>query len=117
MVLIACVATVMAGAVVWMRQAPGRAFDTSVWQDEASIAKGARLAMADRLLANGLLIGMSRAEVVGQLGEPPPTAYFSDWDLVYWLGPERGYMGIDSEWLVLRLDSDGRVAEQRIVTD
>ena len=73
--------------------------------------------MADRLLVRGTLRGMTRAEAVGLLGEPPPTGYFADWDLVYWLGPERGVFRIDSEWLVLRLAADGRVAEARLVTD
>lgn len=88
-----------------------------IWQDEARVAQGVRLEMADRLVAEGELLGRSRAEVVNLLGEPPPTAYFSDWDLVYWLGPERGFFGIDSEWLVLRLDAKGSVADLRVVTD
>jgi hypothetical protein len=37
--------------------------------------------------------------------------------LVYWTGPERGLMSIDSEWLVMRLDGAGRVAEVSLVTD
>ena len=73
--------------------------------------------MADRLLARGTLLGKSRAEVVAMLGEPPETEYFREWHLVYRLGPERGLFGIDSEWLVLRIREDGRVAECRIVTD
>jgi hypothetical protein len=40
---------------------------------------------------------------VALLGEPPKTEYFKEFDLVYYLGPERGFMGIDSEWLVLKL--------------
>ncbi len=51
------------------------------------------------------------------LGEPPSTGYFSDWDLVYRLGMERGFISIDSEWLVTRLGPDGRVVQARIVTD
>ncbi len=73
--------------------------------------------MADRLLSDGALIGLTRAELVGMLGEPPKTNYFSDWDVVYWLGPERGLAGIDSEWLIVRIGEDGRVAEARLVTD
>ncbi len=37
--------------------------------------------------------------------------------MVYWLGPERGLIRIDSEWLVLRLDEGGVVREFRIVRD
>lgn len=59
----------------------------------------------------------SRAQVVALLGEPPRTDYFSSYDLVYWLGPERSAISIDSEWLVFRLDTSGRVVEYRVVTD
>ncbi|MBD2000571.1 hypothetical protein H6G00_28870 [Leptolyngbya sp. FACHB-541] len=63
------------------------------------------------------MAGKSRPEVVALLGEPDKTNYFQDYDLVYWLGPERGLMRIDSEWLVLRLDAEGRVSEHQLVTD
>lgn len=72
--------------------------------------------MGDRLQERGTLIGLSRTEVVEMLGEPEVTAYFQEYDLVYWLGDERGYFSIDSEWLVLRI-VDGRVASAKIVTD
>jgi hypothetical protein len=111
------IGAVVAGVAVSLYRPSGRAFDRMIWQDEARVAQGVRLEMADRLVAEGELLGRSRAEVVNLLGEPPPTAYFSDWDLVYWLGPERGFFGIDSEWLVLRLDAKGSVADLRVVTD
>lgn len=99
---------------VWF---PGRAFDPVAWQDEVQVRQGVRPEMADRLLARGTLVGKTRAEVVELLGEPTPTGHFADWDLVYWLGPERGIFAIDSEWLVLRLGADGRVADNRLVRD
>lgn len=99
---------------VWF---PGRSLDPAAWQDEVLVRQGVRLEMADRLVARGTLVGKSRAEVVELLGEPSPTTYFADWDLVYWLGPERGFISIDSEWLVLRLGEDGRVSYNRIVRD
>lgn len=37
--------------------------------------------------------------------------------MVYWLGPERGLLGMDSERLVLRLDERQQVSEHRVVTD
>ena len=73
--------------------------------------------MADRLVARRTLLGMTRAEVAGMLGEPTKTAKFGDWDLVYWIGPERAFFSIDSEWLVIRLNADGLVAESHIVRD
>jgi hypothetical protein len=73
--------------------------------------------MADWLLLTHALEGRTRAEVVALLGEPPPTEYFSEWNMVYNLGAERGFIGIDSEWLVLRLDPKGHVSEAKLVRD
>lgn len=95
----------------------GRPFDAAAWQADANVGSGVRQAMADRLLARSALIGKTRSEVVALLGEPPETGYFRRWHVVYWLGPERGFFSIDSEWLVLRFGASGRVAEARLVTD
>jgi outer membrane protein assembly factor BamE (lipoprotein component of BamABCDE complex) len=95
----------------------GNKFDPADWQDSEQIQKGVRLRMADDLIAHNKLHKLTRAEVVKLLGEPPTTNYFQDWDLVYWLGNERGFINIDSEWLAIRLDSDGRVRDYQIVRD
>ena len=108
---------VMGAFLVWRMRSPGRAFDPVAWRDDSQVQEGVRLSMADWLIARGALLGKTRAEVVELLGEPPPTNYFSDWDMVYWLGPERGFLSIDSEWLVLRLAQDGRVMDNQIVRD
>jgi hypothetical protein len=63
------------------------------------------------------LVGWTRQEVVALLGEPPKTEYFKEFELVYYLGPERGFMGIDSEWLVLKLGPEGRVKSAVIAHD
>ncbi len=73
--------------------------------------------MADWMLLTGTLSGLTQAEVIEKLGEPPPTNYFREWSMVYMLGSERGFMSIDSEWLVLRVDSAGHVSDARIVRD
>jgi len=73
--------------------------------------------IADAFVMTNALIGKSRSELVERLGTPPETGYFSDWDLVYPLGLERGFMAIDSEWLVIRLDASGIAVEARIVRD
>ena len=113
LVAVAAVALLVVKCAVF----PGRAFDAALWSDKTQVESGVRLGMADRLLADGVLIGRTRAEVVALLGEPPPTGYFAEWDLVYWLGPERGFISIDSEWLVARFGSDGRITEARLVRD
>ena len=108
---------ILGGVAVWRIWFPGKAFDPIAWQDEGQMQHGIRLGMADRLIARGTLKNMARTEVVKLLGEPPQTDYFSDWDLVYWLGPERSFISIDSEWLVLRLGTDEHVVNCRIVRD
>lgn len=111
---------VFVSALVWIFRTPGREFDQQLWRDYGDLNQAAhypRLEMADRFVANRELGGQSRAEIVGTLGEPPETEYFRDWDLVYWLGPERGFISIDSEWLVFRLDTEDRVVDYRVVRD
>jgi hypothetical protein len=76
-----------------------------------------RLRMADDLLRIGTLRGAPREEVERLLGPPDQTSYFKNWSMVYWLGPERGFIRIDSEWLALRLNQQGVVAEVEIVRD
>jgi hypothetical protein len=117
--VVIAIAVLSLGIALTVRQFwfPGQEFDPIAWADETQIGQGVRLGMADRLLARGTLNGKTRAEVVEMLGEPPTTEYFSDWDLVYWLGPERGFISIDSEWLVVRFGPDGRVTNNRLVRD
>src|SRR4051812_16351163 len=100
------VLAVIAALVVRWRWFPGQPFDPVAWGDESRVDEGGRLGMADRLVARRTLLGMTRAEVVGMLGEPTNTAKFGAWDLVYWIGPERAFFSIDSEWLVIRLNAD-----------
>ncbi len=73
--------------------------------------------MADGLIITGKLMGASRSDVTGLLGEPSDHGYFRDYDLVYQLGSERGFFGIDSEWLAIRLDEHGIVHRVEIVHD
>jgi hypothetical protein len=83
-----------------------RQFDAAEWQR-----------MAEDLLRRGLLLGLSRDSVEGLLGPVNSTEHFRDWDFVYWLGPERSWISIDSEWLIIRLDANGRVAKAELTTD
>jgi len=93
-------------------------FDRSVWNAEGeSIDDFRRHRMADWLLNERRLIGMSRAEIVSMLGEPTKTSHFREYDLVYVLGNERGWMSIDSEWLLMKLDLSGRVSTAELGRD
>jgi hypothetical protein len=73
--------------------------------------------MADDIVHSQLLLNKTRAEVVSLLGEPPKAEYFKHYDLVYYLGPERSFFSIDSEWLVVKLGKDARVIEAALARD
>lgn len=95
-------------------------FVESWWQVGATKSNDSwhrRHRMADWMVATGALLGKRREEVIAQLGYPPATDYFSDWSLVYNLGAERGWLSIDSEWLVLRDNAAGIITDTRIVRD
>jgi hypothetical protein len=96
---------------------PSAPFDAAAWRHGRTSDNHVRLRMVDPLLESGRLEGLTRPQVLELLGPPDGGSYFRDWDFVYWLGPERGFISIDSEWLVLRLGSDGRVSEYRVVRD
>jgi hypothetical protein len=95
------------------------AFDAAEWQrnDWPDAEWPARLTMVDDLLERGLLRHAPRDSVERLLGPRDQTEYFREWDLVYRLGPERGIVRIDSEWLVVRFGAEGRVRDARIVRD
>jgi hypothetical protein len=94
-----------------------RTFNSAVWQDKNQLETGVRLEMADDLIANDKLHGMTRAGVFKLLGGLTKTNKFSDWDLVYYLGNERSFISIDSEWLVIYFNAEGKVEDYRIVKD
>ena len=73
--------------------------------------------MVDDLLAHHSLVGIGTDRLERLLGPRDSTAYFRDWDYVYWLGPERGLIRIDSEWLAIRIGPNGLVSERRILRD
>ena len=93
-------------------------FDRAVWNAEpADLDDFRRHRMADWLLKQRRLLGMTRAEIVSMLGEPTETSHFRSYDLVYVLGNERGWISIDSEWLLMRLDGSGHVSMAEIRRD
>ena len=96
-------------------------FDAKAWRNKAADAGDdwpTRLRMVDSLMDRRLLDGRTRSQVVELLGPTDDTSKWRDWDLVYHLGPERkGLFRIDSEWLVIRLDSSRTVASYRLVAD
>lgn len=90
-------------------------FDSAKWK--AGNENDIRLRMVDSLLRKYDLSGNTKAEILALLGEADNTGYFRNYDLVYRLGAERGFISIDSEWLLFRLDTNNTVKEYRIVSD
>lgn len=95
-------------------------FESLAWKEaqERSGKPYVRLEMADDLIASQSLLSKTKDEVIALLGEPEKSGYFKEYDLVYWLGPERNsFISIDSEWLVIKLDERGRVKDYLLKRD
>jgi hypothetical protein len=95
-------------------------FDPTVWRDKSLDGEAlwpTRLRMADDLIADKRLDGLTRVQVESLLGPGDRADKWQGWHLVYHLGPERGMIRIDSEWLVIRFDPSDRVDVYRIVRD
>jgi SmpA / OmlA family len=73
--------------------------------------------LADRLVHCRALIGDTTGEVRALLGRPSSGDYFSGGSWPYFVGPERTSPSIDSEWLVVHFDSNGRVVRASIQRD
>lgn len=74
---------------------------------------GERVNIVDDFLNDYELKGMPKDEVTALLGMPTVT---EDNKIVYYLGGERGFISIDSEWLVISFNSSGAVETYEIET-
>ncbi len=98
-----------------------RPFDSADWQ-AASSSRDDTPTVRQRMVGDvvqRLLPGKSRGEIERLLGPSPDTKYFKETgrDLIYVLGPERSFISIDDEWLLIWLDQAGRFRQAEIVTD
>jgi len=100
-----------------------RPFNAELWRNrEDSQSDGMwppRLCMVDHLISSGRLEGLTRSEVVELLGPPNQESYFSSvaHDMHYHLGPERGFIRIDSEWLLIAFGENGKVSRYWLARD
>jgi len=74
--------------------------------------------MVDDVMRN-VLPGKNRQQIEDALGPSLSTQYFGSGgrDLIYVLGRERGWFGIDSEWLLIWLDAKGVFSRAKLATD
>ena len=106
--------------ILYMTYSMPLPFVSSIWNVDNNTLNNKfslRHRIADGFILTERLIGVQKKDVQKLLGIPPETGYFKKWDLVYYLGQERGFLGIDSEWLVLKIDENNKVVETRIVSD
>ena len=89
-------------------------FTTEKWIENPS----ERVEIVDDLLEEYDLMGYGREELELLLGENDnDLGYFVRGDVsVYYLGPERGLLSIDSEWLVIEFE-DGKVSGYEVKID
>ncbi|MDB5431037.1 MAG: hypothetical protein JWP35_2153 [Caulobacter sp.] len=74
--------------------------------------------MASDLLNRHRLIGWTKEEVIDLLGQPEQEPHkFSEYELVYVLGPDRTSTPIDFEWMLIKLDDQGRMARIQFASD
>ncbi|MFT5286157.1 MAG: hypothetical protein ACI8TQ_002325 [Planctomycetota bacterium] len=111
-------------ASLWRMEGQDERFDTSDAKagvdsegerqsvDEDDFMWPPRLRMIEDLLSRNLLGGLNESEVIELLGPPAEKSFplgASECDLHYWLGPERGFIRIDSEWLFIAFSETGEV--------
>lgn len=73
--------------------------------------------IADGLVVSQALIGRSRVEIERKLGPANEVDYGGEPALLYRLGSERGFIQIDDEWLIIRLDAAGVASDVRVSSD
>lgn len=91
-------------------------FDAELWRNQEKVERDTmwppRLCMVDDLMSSGRLDGLTRKQVVELLGPPHDKSFpagAKNADIHYYLGPERGYIRIDSEWLLITFGDTGTV--------
>jgi hypothetical protein len=131
--LIACVGVASFALVFGLTRSLPRAlptgshlqqFDRSSWQEPRSADPVENdITPRQKMLADvvrSVLPGRTRAELEEALGPSLDTLYFASTgrDLIYVLGPQRdSFFAIDSEWLLIWLDKNGRFERYAIAND
>ncbi|GGG22723.1 hypothetical protein GCM10011344_24380 [Dokdonia pacifica] len=90
-------------------------FSSSIWKADQE----SRIEMIDDLVSKKIIDDLPVWQMITLLGMPDEDCYFyqPDHDMIYYLGPERGYFSIDSEFLLIWLNDDNFVEKYEIVLD
>jgi hypothetical protein len=94
------------------RRAQNAAIDDDLWPP--------RLCMVDDLIRSEQLLGKTPAEVIELLGPSAAKGFpygANAADILYYLGPDRTFFRMDSEWLLLKFGEDGKLSRQWIYRD
>ncbi len=102
-----------------------KTFDAELWRNQSAMDINdwpPRLCMVDDLISSQKLEGLTRQQVIALLGEPEEFNLFDFGDppercIIYYLGPERGLIRIDSEWLHITFKENGKVDRYLTVKD
>ena len=107
----AVILAVIVAGIVYQYQ---HSFSTAKWERNPE----ERTKIVDDLLEDYEIVGMQKADVVELLGcNNNDYGYLNEENrFVYYLGPERGLISIDSEWLILDFAND-IVVDCYITTD
>ena len=91
-------------------------FDASLWRESHEVSEDImwppKLKMVDSLIESKILDNLSRKEVVELLGLPDSDQrpnHKNKNEIYYYLGPERGFISIDSEWLSISFNENEKV--------
>ena len=58
----------------------------------------------------------NKEEILSLLGKPDYSQNLKEWDLVYWLGKEQSIISSNSQWFVIKFNSNDFVSKFDIVT-
>jgi hypothetical protein len=99
-----------------------RSFEAEAWKNQDRVPHDPhwppRLCMLDDLLASGRLDGLTEAQILDLLGPPEDRLVVAgESQISYYLGPERSFLGIDSETLVVAFGSDEKLRRSWIHRD
>jgi hypothetical protein len=101
-------------------------FDSAVWQDQTRVYsdEAVRKRMLPSLLHTHALVGDTPEELRALLGPPMERREYTCYaerlvsvapnEMVYWIGPEEGFMAFDSLWLILTPGKLGTIDHYRV---